>query len=228
MLKTGFFWRAALIGLPAALLTLSIVRLARAQEPVENAIRLEWRVETEPEYHHKYTNCVLVQGLRKLIFQPPAGWIVRLLPADQKVICQPIAAGQWLSLQLVPTNVLASKKEIAPATSDTTNAPVATNAPAPSNLSLVMPQTLETWYKTSLPTAKIIETREIHANGLAGMVFTLDYTENGRLRFCQAACVDLFTNFVMVTHVLPGTNGRSTCLNGVLTSLSLETNAPPR
>lgn len=228
MLKTGFFWRAALFGLTAVLLTLSIVRLAQAQETVDTGIRLEWRVGTEPEYHHKYTNCVLVQGLRKLAFQPPAGWIVRLLPADQKVVCQPVSSGQWLSLQLVSTNALVSKIETAPITLATTNAPVVTNAPPPSNLSLIKPQTLEAWFTTSLPMAKIIETSEIHPNGLVGLAVTLQYTGNGGLRFCQAACVDLFTNFVVVTHALPGTNISSMYLNGLLNSLSLETNTPAR
>jgi hypothetical protein len=228
MLKMARFWRATLLGLTMALLMLSMDRLAQAQDPPDTGIRLEWRIETEPEYHHKYTNCVLVQGLRKLVFQPPAGWIVRLLPAGQKVICQPVVSGQWLSLQLVSTNALVPKIETAAITLDATNAPAVTNAPSPSNLSLIKPQALEAWYQTSLPLAKIIETREIHANGLAGMAATLQYTENGELRFCQAACVDLFTNFVVLTHAVLGTNNGSMVLNGVLTSLSLETNAPAR
>ena len=209
-------------------MTLSIVRLAQAQETADTGIRLEWRVALEPEYHQKYTNAVLVQGQRKLLFQPPAGWFVRLFAADQKVICQPVASGQWLSLQLISTNALVSQPVAAPLALNATNAPVVTNAPAPSNISLVKPETLEGWYKTGLPSAKITETHAIRFSGLAGLAATLQYSDNGQLRFCQAACVDLFTNFVLVTHAMPGTNSGSIYLNGVLNSLSLETNAPAR
>jgi hypothetical protein len=224
----GCLSRAGLFVLAMVTMTLSIVRLAQAQEPADTAIRLEWRVAVEPEYHQKYTNAVLVQGQRKLVFQPPAGWFVRLMAADQKVICQPVASGQWLSLQLIATNVLVSQPETAPLALNATNAPVVTNAPAPSNISLVKPGTLEEWYKTSLPSAIITESHPIRVNGLAALAATLQYADNGRLRFCQAACVDLSTNFVLVTHAMPGSNTGSIHLNGVLNSLSLETNAPAR
>lgn len=191
-------------------------------------LRLEWRTETEPEYHHKYTNCVLVQGGRKLVFQPPAGWIARLQQEERKVVFYPANSAQWLSLQLVPTNALMAKAEpivIAPAS---TNAPPVTNAPPPLNVSSVKPGTLQEWFKTSLPTAQVTELRTVSANGLPGVAAAMQYTDNGRLRTCQTACVDLFTNFLVVAHALPGTNQVSVYLNAVLTSLSLETNSPAR
>ena len=209
-------------------MTRLIVGLAQAQEPADAGIRLERRVAAEPEYHQKYTNIVVIQGGRRLVFQPPAGWFVRLLAADQKVLCQPVGAGQWLSLQIVATNALVTKPEIVPLALNATNSPVATNAPAPSNASLVKPETLEGWYKTTIPSAKITETHAIRVNGLDALAATLQYSDNGALRFYQAACVDLFTNFVLVTHAIPGTNNGSVYLNGVLNSLSLETNAPAR
>jgi len=230
MSKMGKYSRLGLLGLAAILLAPPIGRLAQAQteDPADSGLRLEWRIETEPEYHHKYTNCVLVQGTRKLVFQPPAGWNVRLMAADRKVVCQPVTSGEWLSLQLVSTNALVSKTEAVAIAPATTNIVIATPVPAPSNVSLIKLETLQKWFKTGLPSAEITQSHEVHANGLPGVAAALQYTDGGRLRFCQTACVDLSTNFVVLIHALPDTNQNSLQLNGVLSSLSLETNAPPR
>ena len=235
-LKKGFFLHLGLLGLITILLALPKVPPARAQESAESDLRIEWRLETEPEYHHKYTNCVLVQGVRKLVFQPPTGWIVRLQAPDKKVICHPLTADEWMSLQLVETNALVSKAVAVaiPVVLNTTNAPAstnavaATNAPAASNVSTVKPESLEQWFKASLPSAQLTQFHPIYANGREGVAAAVSYLDNGRLRTCQIACVDLSTNFVVVTHALRGTNLTSIHLNGVLNSLSLETNAPAR
>lgn len=228
MLKKGFHVRLVFAGLSTVFLALSAFKFAQAQEPAEAGIRLEWRTETEPEYHHKYTNCVLVQGGRKLVFQPPAGWVVRLQQEERKVIFYPANSGQWLSLQLVATNALMSKPSAVAIAPASTNAPAITNAPPPDNVSFVKPETLQEWFKASLPTAQITDLRPVSANGLPGVAAALQYTENGRLRTCQTACVDLCTNFLVVAHALPGTNQNSMYVNGVLTSLTLETNSPAR
>jgi hypothetical protein len=232
MSRKGFIWRAGLFTIIATRFVLFDAPQARAQAPADSPIRLEWRVESESEYHHLYTNGVLVQGLRKLVFQPPAGWVVRLNAEEQKVICQPVVSGEWITLQLVAKNDFGLKNNggapvDATAAADTA---AATNVVTGSGVSAIKPEALEGWFKASLlsTNVSIAPFHAVHANGLEGVATDVRFQDHGRLRVCQVACVDLHTNLVVVSHVLPGSSQSSMYLNGMLNSLLLETNAPGR
>jgi hypothetical protein len=239
MLSKGFVWRAGLFTIIATGFALFEAPPARAQAPADSPIRLEWRVESESEYHHLYTNGVLVQGMRKLVFQPPAGWVAQLKAEEQKAIFQPVAAGEWITLQLVATNDLvfknhgggkAAKTGDAPTDAAAAADPAKGNAATGSGVSAINPEVLEGWFKASLFSTNVsmAPLRTVHANGLEGVVTDVRFQDQGRLRVCQVACVDLYTNFVVISHVLPGSNQTSMHLNGMLNSLSLETNVPGR